>query len=73
MRGESLALRSAVEYSRMVRMHGSVVKSRAIAMGHDAVVDVCEKANGTKETTEPVKHLWRLVYTKRTIRDYKNH
>ena len=32
-------------------------------MGHDVVVDVCEKAIGTKKTMKPVKHLWRLVYT----------
>ena len=41
-------------------------------MGNDVVVDVCEKTMGTKETMKPVKHLWRLVNTKKTMSDYKN-
>ena len=39
---------------------------------HKQLLDL-QGALGTKKTIKSVKHQWRLVYTKRTMRDYKKH
>ena len=66
-------------------MHQCIVSWFVILVGHSRIVlfyllsivyhmqllDL-QGAMGTKKTMKPVKHLWRLVNTKKTMSDYKN-